>query len=134
MERRSGNILVLVCALTTLVIGCAAPGGDGDLSPSSIGELDGLYSRSGVPRSTIVFSTPELRELQAERQIPGSFGPGDWEYGRNNRHLGNLDRPSTTQISVYEITEYESRRETNGRPRVTGRWITRSLRTGVGPN
>ncbi len=123
--------VAIACAFAALLSGCASTRQHmttTSVAPT-IGPVD-LARRS--PRDpALLFATPEMRQMLAERGLPAGFGWEDWEYGRNDERLSVGAPPARTGFRAFEITQYDRLYDYNGRPRNSTQTTTRSVRSGA---
>ncbi len=120
----------IACAFGVLLSGCATTSphfGAGASQPAP-----GMaHERVQRGNPALVFATPELRKMLAQRGFAPGFGWEDWEYGRNDQSLPVGDsRVHSAWYSAFEITQYDHLHDTDGRPRSSSHTTIRSVRSG----
>lgn len=126
MSRR----LVLAGAMLALVSGCASRHDAGG-RPAPVRSVDQTVGATGASNPALVFATPELQAMLAERGLPAGFGWSDWEYGRNDEALAvGAAPPRRWRFDAFQITQYDQLSVSGGRPRNNSRTTVRSVRTG----
>lgn len=121
---------VIACAIGALLSGCASNGQPP--AANSGGTYSGV-APAGIERGNpaLIFATPEMRQLLAQRGLAPGFGFDDWEYGRNDQAVSvGASGARSGGFSAFEITQFDHLYDTNGQPRSSSRTTVRSVRSG----
>ncbi|MFG0330825.1 MAG: hypothetical protein ACF8PN_13125 [Phycisphaerales bacterium] len=139
-KMRLSGAFIALAGVSALGFGCAT--GDSSVSTRSETDRRVVYSTpyrgssaslAGDPMApSLLFATPSMQALVSDADQYASFGPGDWEYARNDPTLGAVDRLPQPSFGYFEIVQYESIRDYGGRPRYHGRRTIWSVERGFG--
>gem|GEM_PF-4086936 len=79
----------------------------------------------------LLFATPEMQRMLAERGLPPGFSWEDWEYGRNDQRFSVGAPPARMGFRAFEIRQNDRLSDSNGRPRNSTQITVRSLQSGA---
>jgi len=121
---------VIACAIGAVLSGCASAGRS-PAAEAARSVPSGAYERLDHGNPALVFATPEMRQMLAQRGLAPGFGWDDWEYGRNDQRVSvGASRVNSAGYGAFEITQYDRLYESNGRPRSSSQTTIRSVRAG----